>query len=322
MVVNISATFAASENAPPPEASPSSPPLKDHLDSAPPPRPEVPQSLGSGVIIGTDGTILTNYHVVEKADTITVRLSDKRQFVGKVVGKDRRTDIAIVKIEAKNYLPTAVLGDSDRLEVGEWVMAIGNPFGLDNTVTSGIVSAKGRHLGAGPYDDFIQTDASVNPGNSGGPLVNTQGEVVGINMAIISQTGGSIGIGFATPVNMVKDLLPQLRASGKVTRGWLGVSIQEVPSALMQSLGWDKPQGVLVTGTAESGPAEKAGIRAGDIITEFDGREIQEAGSFPLVVSRTPIEKKVTIKIQRDRQTVALSAVIAELAEDAPAPAG
>jgi len=290
--------------------------LGKYFDAPAPSPGSAPQALGSGFIIGSDGTILTNYHVVENAKKIAVRLADKRQFEGKVVGKDPKTDIAIIKIDAKNYLPTVALGDSDRLQVGEWVMAVGNPFGLDNTVTSGIVSAKGRHIGAGPYDNFIQTDASVNPGNSGGPLVNVKGEVVGINMAIVSETGGNIGIGFATPVNLVKDLLPQLKAKGKVTRGWLGVAVQEVPMTLAKVMGWEKPRGALVIGTAQAGPAEKAGIRVGDIITEFDGKEINEVDDFPHLVARTPIDKKVSVKVQREREVVSLSAIIEELKED------
>ena len=191
------------------------------------------KGLGSGFIIDRDGTIVTNYHVVDDAEKIVVTLSDGRSFDGKVLGKDQKTDVAVIKISAPQDLPTAPLGDSDRLEVGEWVMAIGNPFGLDHTVTSGIVSAKGRHIGAGPYDDFIQTDASINPGNSGGPLINLRGEVVGINTAIFSGTGGNIGIGFAIPTNLVKELLPQLKDKGKVVRGFVGVTIQRLRRILL-----------------------------------------------------------------------------------------
>lgn len=192
------------------------------------------KSLGSGFIIDRDGSILTNYHVVQDAEKIVVKLSDEREFGARLVGKDPKTDIAVIKIEAQEELPVAPLGDSDRLEVGEWVMAIGNPFGLDHTVTRGIVSAKGRHIGAGPYDDFIQTDASINPGNSGGPLINMRGEVVGVNTAILSQSGGNIGIGFAIPINLVKDLLPHLKEKGKVVRGYLGVVVQKVTAEKFQ----------------------------------------------------------------------------------------
>ncbi|MGH7770634.1 MAG: trypsin-like peptidase domain-containing protein, partial [Candidatus Binatia bacterium] len=223
--------------------------------------PSRQQSLGSGFIIDRDGSILTNYHVVENAQRIMVKLSDDRQFEAKVVGKDAKTDVAIIKINAKGNLPTVALGDSDQLEVGEWIMAIGNPFGLDNTVTSGIVSAKGRHIGAGPYDNFIQTDAPINPGNSGGPLIDLRGEVVGINMAIFSQTGGNIGIGFATPINLVKELLPQLKGKGKVTRGSLGVAIHRVTPEIAESLGLEKAQGALVADVSKDGPAERAGVK-------------------------------------------------------------
>ena len=219
--------------------------------------------------------ILTNYHVVDNAEKITVRLLDGRELAGKVVGKDQKTDIALVKISARD-LPVAPLGDSDRLEVGEWVMAIGNPFGLDNTVTSGIVSAKDRQIGAGPYDHFIQTDASINPGNSGGPLVNLQGEVVGIDTAIFSQSGGNIGIGFAIPINLVKDLLPQLKSGGKITRGWLGVSIQGITPDLAASLGLDQVKGALVSSVVQNSPADRAGIKAGDVIVGYTGQTDQQ----------------------------------------------
>src|SRR5581483_2875381 len=214
------------------------------------------QSLGSGFIIDHDGTILTNNHVVDNGSKIMVKLQDGREYEAKVVGKDAKTDIAIIKIDAKADLPVAQLGDSDKLEVGEWVVAIGNPFGLESTVTSGIVSAKGRHIGAGPYDNFIQTDASINPGNSGGPLINLRGEVVGINTAIFSQSGGNIGIGFATPINSAKDIIPELKSKGKVTRGWLGVSIQNVTPDIASSLGLEKSRGALVADVLKEGPAE------------------------------------------------------------------
>jgi serine protease Do len=273
------------------------------------------RSLGSGFIIASDGSILTNSHVVENAEKIMVKLSDKREFEAKVLGKDAKTDIAVIKIEVKESLPTAQLGDSDRLEVGEWVMAIGNPFGLDNSVTSGIVSAKGRHIGAGPYDSFIQTDASINPGNSGGPLVNARGEVIGINMAIVSQTGGNIGIGFATPVNLVKELLPQLKSKGGVTRGWVGMAIQEVTPAIAKSLGLEKPRGALVAAVVKGGPAERGGIKLGDIITEYNGQEIKEANDFPLMVARTAVDQKVQMKILRERKEFPVTVTVGELRE-------
>jgi serine protease Do len=288
----------------------------DELFGVPNPRGRFRQrGLGSGFIIHRYGTILTNHHVVEGAQKIVVKLAGGREFEAKVVGQDSRTDIAVIKIDAKGSLPTAVLGNSDKIEVGEWVMAVGNPFGLDNSVTSGIVSAKGRHIGAGPYDDFIQTDAAVNPGSSGGPLVNLRGEVVGINTAIVSQTGENIGIGFAIPVNLVKELLPQLKEKGKVTRGFLGVSIQNITPVIAESLGLDKARGALVASVDSGGPAERAGVRVGDIIFEFDGKKIEEATALPILVARTPVNKPVRIKVLREQKEHIVSATIAELKE-------
>jgi serine protease Do len=278
------------------------------------------QSLGSGFIIESAGTILTNYHVIGDAQKIMVRLSDKREFPARLIGSDPKTDIAILKIDVKESLPVVRLGDSRNLEVGEWVMAVGNPFGLDNTVTSGIVSAKGRHLGAGPYDDFIQTDAPINPGNSGGPLVNGRGEVVGINLAILSQTGASIGIGFATPINLVKELLPELQAKGKVTRGWAGLTIQEITPDLAMALGLEKPRGALIAGLVEGGPADRGGMRVGDVVTEYDGQPVQAAGDFPIMVARTPVRKKVEVTVLRGRNELRLAMTIDEM-QESPAPA-
>ena len=273
------------------------------------------QSLGSGFIIDRDGSILTNNHVVDNAQKIVVKLADQREFEAKVIGRDAKTDIAVIKIDARGELPVAPLGDSDQLEVGEWVMAIGNPFGLDNTVTSGIVSAKGRHIGAGPYDNFIQTDASINPGNSGGPLINLSGEVVGINTAIFSQSGGNIGIGFATPVNLAKEILPELRGKGKVTRGWLGVTIQGVTPDIAKSLGLDRPRGGLVADVAKNSPADHAGIKVGDVVLEFDGTEIKESNDLPPLVARTRPEKQARVKLLRDKKELGLSVTIGELKE-------
>jgi serine protease Do len=274
------------------------------------------RSLGSGFIIDPDGLILTNNHVVENAQKIMVKLSDEREFKAKVVGRDPKTDIALISIRAEEKLPVTPLGDSDRLQVGEWVLAIGNPFGLDSTVTAGIVSAKGRHIGAGPYDSFIQTDASINPGNSGGPLINLQGEVVGINTAIFSQTGGNIGIGFATPINLAKEIVPELKSKGKVTRGWLGVSIQRVTPAIAESLGLDRPRGALVAGISKDGPADRAGIKIGDVIIEFDGKEVSEASDLPSLVARTAPEKQVRVTVARDKKEIPLTATIREMKEE------
>lgn len=278
--------------------------------------PQRQKSLGSGFIIDRDGSILTNNHVVENAEKIMVKLADEREFEAKIVGKDSKTDIAIIRINANGNFPVPALGDSDQLEVGEWVMAIGNPFGLDNTVTAGIISAKGRRIGAGPYDNFIQTDASINPGNSGGPLINLRGEVVGINTAIFSQSGGNIGIGFAIPINLVKELLPQLKGKGKVTRGYLGVQIQKLTQEISESLGLDKARGALVANVSKDGPAERAGIKVGDVIVEFDSKEIKESNDLPIMVARTAVDKKVRMKVLRDKKEISLTVAVGELKEE------
>src|SRR6266581_8864395 len=278
--------------------------------------PSREQSLGSGLIIASDGYILTNNHVIDNAEKVVVKLpSEDTEYPAKVIGKDPQLDIALIKIDAKG-LPTAPLGDSDRLEVGEWVLAIGNPFGLDSTVTSGIVSAKGRQIGAGPYDNFIQTDASINPGNSGGPLLNMRGEVIGINTAIFSRTGGNMGIGFAIPINLVKEVLPQLRGKGKVTRGYLGVLIQKVTPEIAESLGMEKGYGALVANVSKEGPADKAGVKVGDVITEFDGKEVKDSGDLPIIVARTPVDKKVRMKVLRDKKEVTLTVAVGELKDE------
>jgi serine protease Do len=285
------------------------------------PAPRGPQrqrSLGSGFVIDADGSILTNNHVVENASKIVVKLAgDEQDYEAKVIGRDAKTDIAVIKINAKTNLVAASLGDSDRLEVGEWVMAIGNPFGLDGTVTSGIVSAKGRHnITQGPYDNFIQTDASINPGNSGGPLINLRGEVIGINTAIFSRSGGNIGIGFAIPINLVKELLPQLRGKGKVTRGYLGVLIQKVTPEIAESLGMEKGYGALVANVSKDGPAERAGVKVGDVIVEFDGNPVKDSGDLPIIVARTPVEKKARMKVLRDKKEIILNVAVGELKDE------
>jgi len=283
------------------------------------PMPRGPQrqrSLGSGFIIDAEGFILTNNHVVENAQKIVVKLSDDQEYEAKVVGRDAKTDIAIIKINAKAALTAASLGDSDHLDVGEWVVAIGNPFGLDSTVTSGIVSAKGRHIGQGPYDNFIQTDASINPGNSGGPLINLRGEVIGINTAIFSRTGGNMGIGFAIPINLAKEVLPQLRGKGKVTRGYLGVLIQKVTPEIAESLGMDHGYGALVANVSKDGPADKAGVKVGDVIVEFDGKEVKDSGDLPIIVARTAVDKKIRMKVLRDKKEVMLNVAVGELKDE------
>lgn len=271
------------------------------------------KSLGSGFIIDKEGYILTNNHVVEKASSIKVKLSDEKEYEAKIIGRDAKTDIALIKINVNHALPSATFGDSDTLEVGDWVVAIGNPFGLEHTVTAGIVSAKGRVIGAGPYDDFIQTDASINPGNSGGPLLNLKGEVVGINTAIVS---GGQGIGFAIPISVVRELLPQLKSKGKIVRGWLGVVIQKITPEIAKTFNLKEAEGALVSDVTENGPAEKAGIKRGDVIISFNGKKIKDNETLPRLVAATEIGKKVRVEIIRDGKTVAFDVIIGELPEE------
>ncbi len=273
-------------------------------------------SLGSGFIINRDGYILTNNHVVQNATEISVKLSDAREFKAKVIGKDPKTDIALIKIDASN-LRVIPFGDSDKLEVGEPVMAIGNPFGLNQTVTTGIVSAKGRFIGEGPYDNFIQTDASINRGNSGGPLININGEAVGINTAIFSPTGGSIGIGFAIPIDMAKEVLPQLKDRGSVTRGWLGVAIQQMTPELAKTFGLKQADGgALVSDVVDGSPAEQAGVKQGDVIVEFDGKKVKSSTELPHIVGGTGVGKEVVMKVVRDGAELQLKVKVGELKDE------
>jgi serine protease Do len=276
-----------------------------------PQRPSKQRGQGSGFIIG-DGYIFTNNHVVAGADEIRVKLSDGREFKGQIKGTDEKLDLALLRIETKEPLPIAPLGDSDALEVGEWVMAIGNPFGLAQTVTAGIISAKGRWIGSGPYDDFLQTDASINPGNSGGPLFNAKGEVIGINTAIVA---GGQGIGFAIPINMAKAVLSQLKETGRVTRGWLGVSVQPITPELAASFGMKDDKGALISEIMKGSPAEKAGIQAGDIILEFDGRPIKDMHELPRIAAVTPVGKKAVVKLLRDGKTITKTVTIERMAD-------
>ena len=279
------------------------------------------RSLGSGFIVSEEGYIITNNHVVAEADEIKVRLSDKEEYDVTIVGKDAKTDIALIKIDSPTDLPFVKLGDSDDLKVGEWVMAIGNPFGLSQTVTVGIVSAKWRKLNAGPYENFIQTDAAINQGNSGGPLFNTRGEVVGVNTAIFSTTGGNIGIGFATPINLVKSVVAQLKENGRVIRGWLGVIVQTVTPELADTFGLDEKKGALVADIDGDGPAAKAGIEKGDIILAFDGKEITEMDELPLIVAQTPVGKNVAVELLRNGKKVTKKVNLGELKdEEVPRP--
>jgi serine protease Do len=272
------------------------------------------RSLGSGFIINSNGHIITNNHVVDGATEIMVKLSDGRELTAKVVGRDPKTDLALLKVEATG-LPTIALGDSSEIQVGEPVMAIGNPFGLEQTVTTGIVSATGRVIGQGPYDDFVQTDASINPGNSGGPLINGRGQAIGINAAIFSQSGGSVGIGFAIPSNQAKTVVTQLAENGHVSRSWLGVSIQPLTPELAKGFGLTDTKGALVASVSEDSPAMKAGIKAGDVITEYDGRKVAGAEDLPRMVADTPIGREVSVAVVRDGKTLRLQAKVTKLEE-------
>ncbi|MGD0074592.1 MAG: DegQ family serine endoprotease [Candidatus Binataceae bacterium] len=284
------------------------------------PREFKQHGLGSGVIVSPDGYILTNNHVVGNADEIKVTLMDKREYTAKVVGKDAKTDVALIKINTTEKLPAATLGDSSQTQVGDWVVAIGNPFGFSLTVTAGIVSAKGRALG-GNYDDFIQTDASINPGNSGGPLFDAQGNVVGINTAIYSRTGTSAGIGFAIPIDLAKSVMEQLKNKGHVVRGWLGVEIQEITPELAQSFGLAQVQGALVANVESGSPAGKAGIERGDVIVKFNGQVVADQHALPEMVAITGIGKTVPVELIRDGKQKTLEVTVGELKESVVASA-
>ena len=270
------------------------------------------KSLGSGFIISHDGYIFTNNHVVEQADKIIVKLSDGKEYEAKIIGKDAKTDIALIKIKSGDSLPVAETGDSEKLRVGDWVLAIGNPFGLEQTVTAGIVSAKGRVIGAGPYDNFIQTDASINPGNSGGPLFNMEGKVIGINTAIVAQ---GQGIGFAIPISMAKTILPDLKAKGKVTRGWLGVSVQDISEDIAKSMKLKDRTGALISDVFKGDPADKAGLKSGDVVIEINGKPIKDTHELLVMIAGFHVGESVKIKIIRDGQEKSLSLTIAERTE-------
>ena len=273
------------------------------------------KSLGSGFVISADGYILTNAHVVEGADEVTVRLTDKREFKARTIGADKRTDVALIKIEASN-LPVVKLADPAQLKVGEWVVAIGSPFGFDNSVTAGIVSAKGRSLPQENYVPFIQTDVAINPGNSGGPLFNMRGEVVGINSQIYSRSGGYMGVSFAIPIDVAMEVQGQLRASGRVSRGRLGVVIQEVSKELADSLGLNKPIGAVVNAVEKGGPAEKAGLEAGDVILRFEGKVINNSADLPRMVGATKPGSRAVLHVWRKGSTRDVPVVIGEMQEE------
>jgi len=275
-----------------------------------------PRSLGSGFVIDAGGLIVTNHHVVARADSVSVRFSDGRELDAEVVGQDRKTDLALLKVDADRDLPTVEWGDSDAAAIGDRVLAIGNPFGLGGSVTAGIVSGRGRDLNAGPYDNFIQTDAAINRGNSGGPLFNTAGEVIGVNTAIFSPDGGSVGVGFAVPSRMARPVIEDLREGGEVERAWLGVRIQEVTPDLAEGLGLDTAKGALVASVAEGSPAARAGVQPRDVIVGFAGEPVPEMRMLPRMVSRMPVGAKVSVTVVRDGERRELTADLARLSDE------
>jgi serine protease Do len=292
--------------------------FRDFFDKQNPNRREGPRrstSLGSGFIIDPTGYIVTNNHVVSDAEEVTVRLHDDTNLKAEIVGRDEKTDLALLKVEARKPLPFVKWGDSDAIRIGDWVVAIGNPFGLGGSVTAGIVSARQREINAGPYDDFIQTDASINKGNSGGPMFNMSGEVIGINTAIFSPSGGSVGIGFAVPSALARNVIEQIRQFGHTRRGWLGVNIQTVTDELAEGLKLPRPSGALVSNVADGSPAADAGIEKGDVILKFDGRDIGEMRRLPRIVADTPIDKTVDVVLWRDGREQRVKVKIGELNE-------
>jgi len=326
-VVNISTTQTLKADRQRPEV-PQFPPgspfeefFKDFLDKnlprgqRPEAQPRRATSLGSGFIIDASGLIATNNHVIADADEVTVILHDDTSLKAEIVGKDTKTDLALLRVKTDKPLTAVQFGDSDVMKVGDWVLAIGNPFGLGGTVTAGIVSARARDIQQGPYDDFIQTDASINRGNSGGPMFNMNGEVVGINTAIYSPSGGSIGIGFAIPSALAKPVMAQLKEYGKTRRGWLGVRIQGVSDEIAESLGLDKARGALVASVSDKGPAQVAGIQPGDIVIKFDGKDVTDMKRLPRIVAETPIDKPVKVTVWRKRQEQTVDVKVGELDE-------
>jgi serine protease Do len=315
-VVNVSTTSTAhggGAQSPVPEDDP----FYDFFRRFGPPQPRdyETRSLGSGFIVSADGYILTNAHVVDMADDVTVKLNDKREFKAKVIGADKRTDVAVIKIEATG-LPAVKIGDPEKLRVGEWVLAIGSPFGFESTVTAGIISAKGRSLPQENYVPFIQTDVAINPGNSGGPLFNLKGEVVGINSQIYSRTGGFMGLSFAIPIDVAMDISNQLRTTGRVSRGRIGVVIQEVTKELAESFGLPKAAGALVNSVEKGGPAEKAGIEASDVILKFDGKNIASSADLPRIVAQSRPGSKATAQIWRKGTARDVAITVGEMPEE------
>ncbi len=286
--------------------------FRRHMQPFSSPRRAQPRSMGSGFIISKDGYILTNAHVVESVEEITVKLSDKREFDAKVIGTDRKTDIALIKIKASN-LPIVTQGDPEKLKVGEWVLAIGSPFGFEHSVTAGIVSAKGRSLAQENFVPFIQTDVAINPGNSGGPLFNMAGEVVGINSQIYSRTGGFMGLSFAIPIDVATDIAGQLKVSGKITRGRIGVMIQELTKELAESFGLSDSNGALVVSIQKDSPAEKAGVEVSDVILKFDGKDVDSSADLPRIVGNTKPRSKVSMQVWRDGKIKKISIKVGEI---------
>ncbi|MBK0400828.1 DegQ family serine endoprotease [Limibaculum sp. M0105] len=296
--------------------------FRDFFERGFPQGPREVQSLGSGFVVSPEGFVVTNNHVIEDADEITVNFSDGKSLPAELIGNDPKTDIALLKVEPTAPLTFVEFGDSDAIRVGDWVLAIGNPFGLGGSVSAGIVSARNRDINAGPYDDFIQTDAAINRGNSGGPLFNMGGKVIGVNTAIISPTGGSVGIGFSVPSNIVANVVAQLREHGQTRRGWLGVHIQTVSDEIAEALGLESAKGALVSDVAPDGPAAAAGIKAGDVIVNFDGRDVTEMRSLPRMVADTPVGKSVRVVIFRDGKTQTVKVELGLLEEQADAAPG
>ena len=281
-----------------------------------PRQPNPAQSLGSGFIVSPDGYVITNHHVIAQADEVIVRLQDRKEYIAKIVGSDSRSDIALLKIESKETFPTLKFAKPDALKVGEWVLAIGSPFGFDYSVTAGIVSAMGRNLPRDNYVPFIQTDVAINPGNSGGPLFNLKGEVVGVNSQIYSRTGGFMGLSFAIPINVVFDVYEQLKDKGSVTRGWLGILIQEVSQEIAESFGMEQPTGALISKTIDDGPGAKGGLKVGDIIVKFNGETIERSSDLPPLVGTTEVGDKVPVEIVRKGKPKTIRIVIGELPEN------
>ncbi|MEM9222330.1 MAG: Do family serine endopeptidase [Pseudomonadota bacterium] len=320
-VVNISTSqrVDARRSAPTPDSGEDTPfqeffeDFFDRDDSTPDPRRV--QSLGSGFVISADGVVVTNNHVIKDADEVIVNFADGRKLEATIVGRDPKTDIAVLRVTPDQPLEPLDFAASESLRIGDWVMAIGNPFGLGGTVTVGIISARNRNLQSGPYDNFLQTDAAINRGNSGGPLFDMAGNVVGINTAIISPTGGSIGIGFAIPSEIATAVITQLLEYGETRRGWLGVNIQEVSDEVAKNLGMDSPKGALIAGVTEDGPAEQGGIRSGDVVVLFDGHEVDTMRELPRIVAETEIGKEVKVAVMRDGNEVQLDVTVGQLEE-------